>query len=260
MKMNKMLKTMCVIVTVFSAFGVRAQIVNPEFPFSYLGKNQVCPGMQARLHNVGTVGATRSDGCCGTDEIWSPGVQVQHGIEIRSLGFFNDFPINLPELQFLTPDIFGDIARHVPSLDFSRFPLDKSIVPVIHPVISVMEQLQLRNATIEMCMNRADINNLYQNKTEGTVVQYNLGYDVYVDIDTVNGRERFLVQQIAGDIQTNTGFFHLYYDFVPRTQIIFDESWPNAVGKYGSFQPVENETAKANLDAIKAELGGLLGL
>ena len=243
MKMNRISNMVCVIVTFFSAVGVQAQLVNPDYPFSYLGKNQLCPGVQARLLNVGTVGATRSGGNYGTDEIWAPGVPV-----------FVGFPTTR------IPNIFGDIANYLPHLDFSRFPLDKSIVPAMDPIISAMEQLQLRNATIEMCLNRADINNVWQNKTDGTVVQYSLGYDVYVNMDTVNGRERFLVQQIGGDIQTNGRFFDLYYDWRARTHIIFDESWPQVAGNYGNFQSIENETAKANLDAIKAELGGLLGL
>jgi len=224
------------------------EITNPDFAFKIGAspKIPICPGFQARVLSVTSVGATRSGGAHGSNEIWAnnqvPEIRVKHwpnnGISIEN---------------YMRPvDFRAQIEGGVRGFDYSTLAIDKSFIGRIDPAIRLMEQIPVRNAVISACMNRFDLVNVTQNYSVGTMVTLDLGYNIYLNYDGPSGeRKSMLVQELRGQTQAQSAFYHVYYDYSPRSLPLVSNSWPKLSGTFGKFMvPTDNQAAAKNLQGI----------
>lgn len=211
-----------------------------EFPYEYLGANQIdlCPGIVPNVITVRDVGATRSGGCCGSDEIWNEKRRINGGI-----------------FQFPPPPIRAQIQNFVRHYKFKSLSLGKNFVKSVDPVISLMEQTGIRNSKINACISKFNLVDINQSKARGTQVKFDIAYKLFLNMDS-EVQKNILVQEVGGQTLATSKFYHLYYDFNPRPAGFIVNSWPLIQGNFDKFlTQIPNEEADRNLENLKIELG-----
>ncbi len=249
MKIKKLISIAGLLFAATLSQNVDAAISPENFPYEYLGKNQFCEGVEPKIIHIGGVGAADSRNPLPLDEIWYPGIEVVI-FKGGSLGGFEQ----MPKLAF-TPDIEGDISNYLKSSINTDLVIEKSLSSIMDSAISFMERKSVRGAVIEICMNRFDIIDLDQDNYE-TFIRYGLGFDIYLVINSIDGQEKLLVQNLGGEVKTKGFYRPMYQDRVPQPAALFEDSWNSVNWEFSQFlKPVWNEEAQKNLIAIKIELG-----
>jgi hypothetical protein len=239
------MKTSLLATTLLNLLAVAsASAADGKFAFEADGQIGLCPGVAPRVLSVGTVGATRSGGCCGSEENWTQDMMGQPWMPNHN--------------------IRADIENGIRGMDYRG---RKYNVVKLHDLVpwaaSFVESNNIENGKISVCVSKLDLVRVNQNRgagANGTEVQFDVAFKYYLALDTAVGPKKLLVEEVGGQATVNSAFYNLYYDETARPAGFINDSWDGLQTKLGSvLSPVSNAEAQQGLADVANYLGDYIG-
>lgn len=220
---------------------------------------ELCPGTALNVYQVVRVGLSRAGGCCGTDEEWSP--EGERGF-IEMPDFGRRGPVSYSrQVWILHPrDMRGEFQASLRGFNIASLGWDPSFARLIDPSVGLMEKIGLRDSKISVCISRIDLVRVNQTHATGTVVDFALGFKVFLNSESSEGRKSLLVQELGGAIQVKSNFYHMYIHTTPRPAGLLTNSWPSIQSNFDKFlKPVPNPEADQNIALVRADMADYIG-
>lgn len=239
----KSILSLCVLS--FISLSARADLLKGDFTYKFQTPQAIgmCDGASIHVLSVNKIGGTFSGGAHGSDVVLNQALADRFGV----FGPRHD----------LRGTIDSILANHYDVRISFRY--GPSLGQAMSPAVRLMEQIPVRNSDISVCISRFDLKHIDQTPGIGTDINWDIGFKVFLNSDTPQGRQTMLVEELGGEFFTRAQFYNVIYDWNFRCPDLIGHAWPQLNDNFANFlHRVPNQEAEKNLAGIKAELGGLI--
>jgi hypothetical protein len=245
-----------------AAASATAGGVDPNFAYDFLNKGGIayCPGVSLRVLSVGAVGGTDPGGgqqmytqdFYNQDHSHTICFPPRHMDDVERCHTTNSVPHR---------DIRADVEGQLRGFDLSKQSFGASLGQLVPDEAALAEQVPVQNGKVEVCVSKLDLVNVSQDLgARTTTIKFEYGFKYSVALDTDNGRQTFLVQEVAGVKTVKSGFANVYASYNPQALPFLANSWSDLQQDIaGSLAAVPNAEADAGLAKVKSYLGEYLG-